>query len=162
MQSRFLAGLGGLIVALSPPVAAAPADASPDDISGYPLAAGMDTGDYGGLSPGAANFFGYWLYFKTPDGRSCGLAPNGGPVGCDAVALDAPPGANQIVATAWQPAHYQHSDSATFARAVAVLPAGRRLQTIGASCAVDDRGAVHCQTEGNHGFILSGEHAVLW
>ncbi len=162
MRSWFLAGLVSVAMAVAPAVAAVPGDAPPDDISGYPFAPGLDRGDYGGLSPGAPNFFGYWLYFTTPDGRSCGLAPNGGPVGCDAVPADAPPGVNQTVATAWHPAQYQHSDSATFTRAVAVLPAGRRLQTLGASCAVDDRGAVHCQTEGNHGFILSTAHAVLW
>ncbi len=37
----------------------------------------------------------YFVFFKTPDGRSCGIGPNGGPVGCDAVPADAPPGTNQ-------------------------------------------------------------------
>jgi len=36
------------------------------------------------------------------------------------------------------------------------------VQTLGAACAVDYQGAVHCQTEGNHGFILSADHGALW
>ena len=49
-----------------------------------------------------------------------------------------------------------------FSRDVAVLPAGQRVQTVGASCAVDYQAAVHCQTQGNQGFILSIDRGVLW
>lgn len=35
--------------------------------------------------------------------------------------------------------------AATFTRDFPVLPAGRRVQTLGAACAVDYQGAVHCQ-----------------
>ena len=69
-----------------------------DDILSYPLA----EGDYS--SRGSSNFA--WIFFTTPDGVACGLAPNGGPVGCDAIPSDAPEGANQIVATSWAPAEY--------------------------------------------------------
>ena len=88
-------------------VSAAPATAGPggddappvEDLDVYPLAVGQEAGDYGALSPGQPNFWGYWLFFKTPDGRSCGLAPNSGPIGCDAVPADAPPGTNQTYAS---------------------------------------------------------------
>lgn len=133
------------------PAAAAPGD---DDISVYPLAE-ADYTNYG------SSYF-YWVFFTTPDGRSCGMAPNGGPVGCDAVPSDAPAGTNQTVVDATQPASYRYSDTATFTRDFPVLPAGRRVETRGAACAVDYGGAVHCQTEGNHGFILSADRGVLW
>ncbi|OOK80963.1 hypothetical protein BZL29_2653 [Mycobacterium kansasii] len=142
-----------------------PGDDNPsprDDLDRYPLAAGLYEGVYGSLTPQTPNFWGYWLYFKTPGGWSCGLAPNGGPIGCDMVPADAPPGTNQTFADAAHPAGYRQSNTATFTRDVPVLPAGQRVQTVGASCAIDDTGAVHCQTEGNHGFILSASHGVLW
>lgn len=144
-----VAGVGMLALSL------APAGAAPDDdIDIYPLAEGSYT-NYG------SSYF-YWIYFRTPDGRSCGIAPNGGPVGCDAVPADAPPGTNQTVATSWSPAAYKYSDTPTFTRDFPVLPAGRRVQTLGGACAVDYEGAVHCQTGGNHGFILSVDHGTLW
>lgn len=49
-----------------------------------------------------------------------------------------------------------------FTRSYPVLPRGQRVQTLGAACAVDDAGAVHCQTQGNHGFILAADTGVLW
>lgn len=97
-RSVLVAALGVMAISVAPAGAAPPGDdnAPPaDDLDGYPIAAGQDEGLYGGLSPGKPNFWGYWLYFKTPDGRSCGLAPNSGPIGCDAVAGDAAPGTNQ-------------------------------------------------------------------
>ncbi len=152
----FAAALAAAAVSIAP-AAAAPGDDSPspaDDISGYPLAEG-DFTNYG------SSFF-YWVYFKTPDGWSCGMAPNGGPIGCDAVPADAPAGTNQTYASASVAANYRHSDTATFTRDFPVLPAGRRVQTLGAACAVDDQGAVHCQTGGGHGFILTVDRGVLW
>ncbi|KZS73587.1 hypothetical protein A4G29_07920 [Mycobacterium kansasii] len=106
--------------------------------------------------------FGFPPPLVPPLVPSCGLAPNGGPIGCDMVPADAPPGTNQTFADAAHPAGYRQSNTATFTRDVPVLPAGQRVQTLGASCAIDDTGAVHCQTQGNHGFILSAGHGVLW
>ena len=82
-----LAGFGGMVISAAPAAAAPPDDDTPPpgDIDSYPLA----EGDY----TTSRDF--YWAFFKTPDGRSCGIGPNGGPVGCDAVAADAPPGVNQ-------------------------------------------------------------------
>lgn len=147
-----LAALGAMTISVAP-AGAAPGDDNgpPDNLDGYPLAPGTYTTSYRS-----------WIYFTTPDGRSCGLAPNGGPVGCDAVPADAPPGTNQTFADAMHPAEYRHSDTKTFTSNLGVLPAGYRVQTLGGACAVDKQGAVHCQTEGNHGFILSTDHGVLW
>lgn len=145
------------IMAFSPaPALAAPGeDTQPGDgIDSYPLA----RGDY--TVSGPSNFG--WVFFRTSDGRSCGIAPNGGPVGCDAVAAGAPVGANQIVATGWSAAEYRQSQTATFTRDAPVLPAGQRVETLGAGCAVDFQGSVHCLTQGDHGFILSADDAVLW
>ncbi len=150
-----LAGLVGVVIS-APPAAAAPGDdnAPPvDDLDIYPLASGTYTS--------GSSYFS-WVYFTTPDGRSCGIAPNGGPIGCDAVPADAPPGTNQTFADATQRARYRHSDTPIFTRDFPVLPAGQRVQTLGAACAIDHQGAVHCQTQGNHGFILSTDHGVLW
>ncbi|PJE23259.1 MAG: hypothetical protein CK431_12190 [Mycobacterium sp.] len=145
-----LATLGAMAISVAPAVAA-PGDPPVDDLDGYPLASGTYTTSYRS-----------WVYFTTPDGRSCGLAPNGGPVGCDAVPADAPPGTNQTFADATHPAQYRHSDTKMFTNNLGVLPAGYRVQTLGGVCAVDNQGAVHCHTEGNHGFILSTDHGVLW
>ncbi|SPM31826.1 hypothetical protein MTAB308_5351, partial [Mycobacterium terramassiliense] len=145
---RLLAGLSGAVIAAVPAAAAPP----PDDIDSYPLAHGNYT---------APDNYG-WLYFKTPGGWGCGIGPNGGPVGCDAVARDAPPGTNQTYAIIYAPAEYRHSDTASFTHNVDVLLAGQRLQSLGGACAVDNQGAVHCQTGGGHGFILSPDHGVLW
>lgn len=104
----------------------------------------------------------YFVYFKTPDGRSCGIGPNGGPVGCDAVPADAPPGTNQTVVNSWAPAEYGHSDTANFTRDVDVLPEGYRLENWGATCAVTDESTVRCETYNDHGFALSEESGELW
>ena len=155
-RSLFAAGLAAAAVSVAPAGAAPGDDPAPpaDDISGFPLADGEYT-NYG------SSYF-YWVYFRTPSGWSCGMAPNGGPVGCDAVPADAPAGTNQTYASATQSATYRHSDTATFTRDFPVLPAGRRVQTLGAACAVDYQSAVHCRTGGGHGFILSVDRGVLW
>ena len=152
-QFGALAMLGAVAISIAPADAAPGDDNTPpvDDLDGYPLASGTYS---------SSSFS--WVYFTTPDGRYCGIAPNGGPIGCDTVPADAPPGTNQTFADATHPAQYRHSDTKTFTRNFPVLPAGYRVQTMGAACAVDNQGAVHCQTEGNHGFILSIEHGVLW
>ena len=148
-------GLGGLAISGATAVAAQGDDAGPppDDLNSFPLASGnyMSSGSpYG------------WVFFTTPDGRSCGMAPNGGGVGCDAVPSDAPPGTNQTFADAAGPAQYRFSDTPIFTRDAPVLPAGQRVQTMGGVCAVDVQGAVHCSTQGNHGFILATITGVLW
>ena len=144
------AGMAGLVLAPAPAAGAQPAP--DDDIRTYPIAQGNYT------TP--TDF--YFVFFKTADGRSCGIGPNGGPVGCDAVPVDAPPGTNQTVVNSWAAAGYLHSDNTTFTRDVDVLPAGHRLENWGATCAVDDQGAVHCETYNNHGFMLSSAHGELW
>ena len=148
-------GLSGTAISVAAAVGAQADDADPppDDLSSFPLASGNYQSS--GSSYG-------WVFFTTPDGRSCGIAPNGGPIGCDAVPADAPPGTNQTVADAADPAHYRYADTPIFTRDAPVLPAGQRVQTMGGVCAVDVAGAVHCATQGNHGFILSAATGVLW
>lgn len=145
--------LGVMAIPVAPAVAAPGDDNSGpvDNLDSYPIASGNYRPSYFS-----------WVYFTTPDGWSCAVAPNGGPVGCDAVPADAPPGTNQTFADATHAAQYRHSDTKTFTGNFPVLPAGYRLQTLGGACAVDNQRAVHCQTEGNHGFILSADHGVLW
>ena len=131
------------------------ADADPppeEDIRSYPIAAGHYSNP--------TDF--YFVFFKTPDGRSCGIGPNGGPVGCDAVPADAPSGTNQTVVNSWAPAEYLYSNTASFTRDVDVLPKGHRLENWGASCAVGFDGAVHCETYNHHGFMLSAADGQLW
>ncbi|MGY1993866.1 hypothetical protein [Mycolicibacterium fortuitum] len=123
-----------------------------EDINGYPIA----EGDYS--SP--TDFYG--VFFRTPDGRHCGIGPNGGPVGCDAVPADAPAGTNQIFVNSGAPAAYRHSDTASFTREVDVLPEGHRLENWGASCGVGYQGTVTCKTYGEHGFVLNATYGVLW
>ncbi len=81
--SRIVAvvGMGALLLAATPVAAAQPPD-DVGEIDDYPIAQGTFT------TP--VDF--YFVYFKTPDGRSCGIGPNGGSVGCDAVPADAPEG----------------------------------------------------------------------
>lgn len=124
-----------------------------DAVDTYPITAGHYS------SP---NDF-YWVFFKTPDGRSCGIGPNGGPIGCDAVPMDAPAGVNQtVVEVGGMPATYRHSDTASFTRDVDVLPAGHRLENWGSSCAVGHQGTVTCKGYGSHGFTISAVYGVLW
>ncbi len=140
----------GLALSATP---AAGADPPPgDDIRSYPIA----TGNY--TTPD--DF--YFVFFKTPDGRSCGIGPNGGPVGCDTVPANAPPDTNQTVVNSWAPAEYRHSDTASFTRDVDVLPEGQRLENWGATCAVGQQGTVRCETYNNHGFVLASTYGVLW
>lgn len=148
------AGVAAAVIALAlsatPPAGADPPPG--EDIRGYPIAVGHYT------SP--TDF--YFLFFKTPDGRPCGIGPNGGPVGCDAVPADAPPGTTQTVVNSWAPAMYVHSDTASFTRDVDVLPQGHRLENWGATCAVEHQGTVRCETYNNHGFMLSRIDGQLW
>lgn len=151
---RFTA-LPGIVVALlaltGTPSAGAEPPAGADAIDSYPVAEGNYTT--------ADDFYG--VFFKTPDGRACGIGPNGGPVGCDAVPIDTP-GVNQTVVRPGVPARYQHSDTPSFTRDVDVLPEGHRLENWGASCGVGYQGTVTCKTYGGHGFILSSTYSVLW
>jgi hypothetical protein len=143
--------LGMLLVAGSP-VAAAQPPPDADEIDRYPIAQGRYT---------VPDDF-YFVFFKTPDGRSCGIGPNGGQVGCDAVPADAPAGMNQTIVNSWAPAEYRHSDIASFTRDVDVLPEGYRLENWGASCAVGHQGTVSCRTYNQHGFTVSPLQGVLW
>ncbi|MCX6482009.1 MAG: hypothetical protein NT146_01785 [Mycobacterium sp.] len=155
LRLRVVVALSGLAIPVATAAAAHADDTTPpvDDLNSFPLASGnyqSSPPDYG------------WVFFTTPDGRSCGIEPNGGGVGCDAVPSDAPPGTNQTFADAADPAQYRFADTLTFTRGASVLPAGERVQTMGGVCAVDLQGAVHCATQGNHGFILSTDTGVLW
>lgn len=153
---RVLALTGAAVLAVGT-AAAGHAEPPPgaDIVDDYPLA----TGHYTSSSPG--DF--YWVFFTTPDGRSCGIGTNGGPIGCDAVPMDAPDGANQtVVEVGGVPAAYRHSDVASFTRNVDVLPQGHRLENWGSSCAVGYQGTVTCKGYGSHGFTLSAGYAVLW
>jgi hypothetical protein len=89
-RTAAVAGLGILVLAAAPIAGAEPPEGS-DSIDAYPIAQGNYT------TP--QDF--YYVYFKTPDGRSCGIGPNVGPVGCDAVPMDAPTGTNQTVVNSW-------------------------------------------------------------
>jgi hypothetical protein len=101
------------------PVAQADPPPGVEDIHDLPIAQGR----YTTLAQG--DFYRvYRVYFKTPDGRFCGILPNGGPVGCDAAPLDAPAGSNQTVVNSWGPATYGHSEEPSFTRDVDVLPEG--------------------------------------
>ncbi|BBY52885.1 hypothetical protein H7J07_16230 [Mycobacterium koreense] len=154
---RYPASIAAAVAALALTVTPeAGADPPPDlpDIGAYPIAEGH-------FSSEAPEDF-YWKFFRTPDGRHCGIGPNGGPVGCDAVPYDAPAGTNQTIVASYQAAEYRHSDTARFTRDVDVLPEGHRLENWGASCAVGYQGAVTCQTYGEHGFVLSNAYGVLW
>lgn len=144
----------GALALVAAPSAGAQPPSGADDIDSYPSA----RGSFSSSAPG--DF--YWIFFKTPDGRHCGIGPNGGPVGCDAVPTDAPAGTNQTVVNSWGPADYQHSDDARFTRDVDVLPEGQRLENWGASCGVGYQGTVTCKTYGQHGFVLSATYGALW
>lgn len=153
MNARRVAAVAGILWLAVPAATVAGAQPPPrDDIRIYPVAVGHFTtpGDF------------YFVFFKTPDGRSCGIGPNGGPVGCDAVPGDAPPQVNQTIVNSWAPAQYSHSDTATFTRDVGVLPEGYRLENWGATCAVEVHDTVRCETYNDHGFVLSADHGELW
>lgn len=125
-----------------------------DAIDDYPVAQGF-------YRPGPPP--NYHVFFRTPDGVSCGIGPNGGPIGCDWVPMDAPPGTNQTFLTSGGPAEYRHSPTPTFTReGVDVLPAGYRLENWGASCGVGHQGTVTCKTYGDHGFTISAVYGELW
>ncbi|MGV0836964.1 hypothetical protein [Mycolicibacterium thermoresistibile] len=152
-RGALLAGAAALVIA-TVPIAQADSPPTPDDIADWPVA----EGDF---RPGPPP--NYHVYFKTPDGWHCGIGPNGGPIGCDAVPLDAPAGTNQTFLTSGGPAQYRYSPTASFTRDdVDVLPAGHRLENWGASCGVGHQGTVTCTTYGGHGFTIAGGYGVLW
>jgi hypothetical protein len=136
--------------------------ASPAAADDYPVADGNYTT---ASDPG-------WIFFLSPRGYGgqrdgqpvdqfgCGIGPDG-TVGCDVVPNPAqignepptvvPPGADQTVATPWQPAEYRHSGALTFSRDVDVLPEGYQLRNGDSFCLVGYQGSVSC-TAGEHGF----------
>jgi hypothetical protein len=146
-----MAGVGAVAVAAAPTAVAEPPPGA-DQIDRYPVAQGRYTSpqDYS------------WVFFQTPDGRHCGIGPNGGPVGCDAVPMDAPDDTNQTVVISGAVAEYRHADTPSFTRDVDVLPEGHRLENWGASCGVGYQGTVSCKTYGHHGFTISSVYGVLW
>ncbi|MBP2452605.1 hypothetical protein [Mycolicibacterium lutetiense] len=146
------AAVGLSLLAPLPTAAALPSPPGVAEIDGYPIA----EGNYS--SP--TDFYG--LFFRTPDGRFCGIRPNRGPVGCDAVPGDAPAGTNQTFVESGAPASYRYSGTASFTRDVDVLPPGSRLENWGASCGVVDESTVICKTSGRHGFSLDPASGVLW
>ncbi|WP_369830957.1 hypothetical protein [Mycobacterium sp. NS-7484] len=156
MRFHIAAAVAVSVLALGPaPTAAAWPWAPPpgvEDIDAYPIAEGNYT------SP--TDFYG--LYFQTPDGRFCGILPNRGPVGCDAVPADAPEGMTQTFVEAGGPASYRHSGTKLFTRDVDVLPAGHRLENWGAACGVTHDGTLICKTSGRHGFSLDRDTGFLW
>lgn len=103
-----------------------------------------------------------WVFFRTPAGQGCGIAPIGRVVGCDFVPAGAPPGTDQTVIEDDRPAVYRQT-SPRFTRDVEVLPPGHRLTNGATRCAVLDDGAVQCEIKGGaHGFIVSATTGVLW
>ena len=154
MNVRLGAGLAGAVVLALTAAPAATAEPPPgaEAIDSFPIARGRyaTPGDF------------YAVFFQTPDGRFCGIYPNGGPLGCDAAPLDAPAGTNQTVVISGVPAEYRHSDAPSFTRDVDVLAEGYRLENWGASCGIGNQGTVTCRTYDEHGFMISTVHGVLW
>lgn len=154
-MSRYrLAAIGAALFAVLPtPAAAAQPPPGAAAIDDYPIA----LGNYSSPDPGDFS----WVFFQTPDGRGCGIGPNGGPVGCDAVPYDVS-GFDQTVVQPGSPAGYRRAGPRTFTRDVDVLPEGHRLQNWGADCGVGHQGTVTCRTYGEHGFILAATYSVFW
>lgn len=77
-----------------------------------------------------------WLFFRTPDGRNCGIAPNGGETGCDAVPYNAPVGKNQTTVSSWQKGRLVASKTKTYTRphGQRTLPEGHKLTNQGTVC----------------------------
>jgi hypothetical protein len=148
-----VAGVVGIVLATAPAAQADPPPAA-EEMHELPKAEGHYTTNLQG------DF--YRVYFKTPDGRFCGILPNGGPVGCDAAPRDAPAGSNQTVVSAGFPAEYKHADTPFFTRDVDVLPVGYRLENWGASCGLVRVGVLTCTTYGSHGFTISADYGELW
>jgi hypothetical protein len=152
-----IVGAAGFAFATAPVAAADPLPEPPPgaaDIHDLPTAQGHYTTNLQG------DF--YRVFFKTPDGRFCGILPNGGPVGCDAAPRDAPAGSNQTVVNSGGPGEYRHSDQPFFTRDVDVLPEGYRLENWGASCGMGPQGVLTCTTYGSHGFRISADYGELW
>jgi hypothetical protein len=104
-----------------------------------------------------------WVYFRTPAGQGCAIAPIGRVVGCDFVPAGSPPGTNQTVVENDTPAVYRSSPTPTYTRDVDVLPVGHRLTNGATRCAILDDGAVQCEiAKGAHGFIISAKSGQLW
>lgn len=147
------AAVGLSVLSPLPAAQALPSPPGVEEIDGYPIAEGRYSSptDY------------YGMFFRTPDGRFCGIRPNRGPVGCDAVPGDAPAGTNQTFVESDAPAAYRHSGTPSFTREnVDVLPVGQRLENWGASCGIGEQGAVICKTSGPHGFSFDAVSGVLW
>lgn len=134
---------------------ASPATAQPGDLDEWTP---VDYTEY--LATDAEHSGG--LYFRPPDGRNCAFHWNSGPVGCDAVSLDAPAGTNQIRASIIEPAHFVTADHPTFTHpnGAKTLPEGHKVTFANTTCGVGYQGTVDCET-GDHGFILSAVYSIL-
>ena len=154
MQSHRVTPAVGLVACLLATAPAPAADPPPDadDIDTYPVAQGRFT------TP--TDF--YWVYFRTPDGRSCGIGPNGGPVGSTRYPSTRRRRRNRRSSTAGARPNTAGSNTTTFTRDVDVLPEGHRLENWGASCGIGNQGTVTCRTYDEHGFMISTVHGVLW
>ena len=166
MRIAALIGMSVVALAMTPQAGAEPPVPEGPD---YPLAEGNYTTE---ADPG-------WVYFVVDFGGKpadhhdyfgCGIGPDG-TIGCDRVpnpgaypsafATYPPPGANQTVATAAEPASYRFSLTPTFSREVDVLPEGRQLENGGAKCRRGYQGSMSCRT-GQHGFVLSTVRGTNW
>ncbi|MEV5832085.1 hypothetical protein [Nocardia sp. NPDC052112] len=137
------------VVATAGPAAAAPNgldQLTPVDEAGYLV----DDPQYKGA-----------VFFRSPDGRSCGFFLNG-PAGCDAVPIDAPPDTNQVRSSTVAPARYLTADQPTFTYAggAQVLPEGHKISVGGTTCGIGYQGTVTCET-GSHGFTIAATYGVL-
>ena len=111
-----------------------------------------------------------WVFFHTPNGKACGIGPNGSVAGCDIVpeqnigsdsrATAVPNSVNQTVVDVSHPARYTFSDIPTFTRDVDVLVAGNRLDNGEATCGAGYQGTVECVT-GDHSFRISSDFGLL-
>ncbi|GAA5066868.1 hypothetical protein [Nocardia callitridis] len=101
------------------------------------------------------------VFFQTPYGQFCAIRFNNGPVGCDAVAADAPEGTNQVRATITDPAQFVTTSRPNFTHPEAkLLPEGHKITLENTICGVGFQGTVDCQV-GEHGFVLSAQYSVL-
>lgn len=100
-----------------------------------------------------------WVFFRTPGGFNCAIAPNGGLSGCDAAPYDQLD-VNQTVVSAYERPHMRFSDSATFTQpgGQTVLSEGYRLDNQGTSCGVGYQGTVTCVAPNGPGFTLSATY----
>ncbi|MEU1983120.1 hypothetical protein [Nocardia sp. NPDC019395] len=130
------------------------AAAQSDDLNSYTP---VDPASYHDPDPR----YGESVFFTAPDGRHCGILWMGGPAGCDAVPIDAPPRTTQLRTAIEEPAHFVAAEAPTFTLPGAqVLPEGHRITVENTTCGVGFQGTVSCAA-GAHGFTLATTYSVL-